>query len=149
MSSGTDRPSKRSWERWVRFVPAFLLLVVAGHQLYLSFTDGLSPWSGGGFGMFSTTDAGGNRHLHAFVLRPGIEREVSVPEALKPLERRSLTLPSNANLRALALELADLPAPDHGAATGVRIQVWRTRFDSDTLVPLGGIHRALKVSLEP
>lgn len=149
MSSGTDRPETRPWERWVRFVPAFLLAVVAAHQFYLSATAGLSPWSGGGFGMFSTTDAGANRHLHAFVLRPGIEREVPVPEALRALEQRTLTLPSDANLRALALALADLPTPDHGDATGVRIQVWRTRFDPNTLVPVGAIHRALNVSIEP
>ncbi len=148
MNSGTNGPNMRWWERWVRLVPAFVLVIVATHQLYLSASAGLSPWSGGGFGMFSTTDAGANRHLHAFVLRPGIEREVEVPEALKDRERRALTLPSDANLRALALELAKLPAPDHGAATAVRIQVWRTRFDPNTLVPVGGIHRALKVSLE-
>ena len=147
MNSGTDGPKSRSWERWVRLVPAFLLAIVATHQLYLSAAAGLSPWSGGGFGMFSTTDAGANRHLHAFVLRPGVEREVRVPEALNALERRVLTLPSNANLHALALELAELPTPDHGAATGVRIQVWRTRFDPITLAPIGRIHRALLVSL--
>ena len=130
-------------------MPALLLIAVATHQLYLSATVGLSPWSGGGFGMFSTTDAGANRHLHALVLRPGIEREVRVPEALKDRERRVLTLPSDANLRALALELAKLPAPDHGPATGARIQVWRTRFDSNTLAPVGEIHRELKVSFEP
>jgi hypothetical protein len=99
--------------------------------------------------MFSTTDAGANRHLHAFVLRPGIEREVRIPDALDALERRVVTLPSDANLRALALELAELPTPDHGAATGVRMQVWRTRFDPNTLAPVGGIHRALTVPLEP
>ena len=147
MNSGTDGPKSRSWERWVRLVPAFLLAIVATQQLYLSAAAGLSPWSGGGFGMFSTTDAGANRHLHAFVLRPGVEREVRVPEALNALERRVLTLPSNANLHALALELAELPTPDYGAATGVRIQVWRTRFDPITLAPIGRIHRALLVSL--
>jgi hypothetical protein len=149
VNSATDRPKVRSWERWVRLVPAFLLVVIAAHQLYLSAAAGLSPWSGGGFGMFSTTDAGSTRHLHAFVLRPGIEREVRVPEALQDRERRLLALPSDANLRALALELAELPAPDHGPATGVRIQVWRTRFDPNTLAPVGEVHRGLKVSLEP
>ena len=139
----------RSWERWIRFAPAFLLVAVATHQLYLSATAGLSPWSGGGFGMFSTMDAGANRHLHAFVLRPGIQREVRVPEALEDRERRVLTLPSDTNLRALALALADLPTSDYGPATGVRIQVWRTRFDPNTLTPVGEIHRALTVSLEP
>jgi len=140
---------QRAWGRNNAFTLIELLVVVAIHQLYLSTTAGLSPWSGGGFGMFSTTDAGATRHLHAFVLRPGIEREIRIPEALGDRERRALTLPSDANLRALAFALAELPTPDHGAATGVRIQVWRTRFDPNTLAPKGAIHRALKVSLEP
>ena len=67
---------------------------------------------------------------------------------MKELERRTLTLPSDSNLRALALELAELPTPDHGAATGVRIQVWRKRFDPDTLAPIGELHEALTVSIE-
>ena len=148
MNSGTDGAKKHSWERWIRLVPALLLAGVATHQLYLSASAGLSPWSGGGFGMFSTTDAGATRHLHAFVIRPGIEREVRVPEALRDRERRALTLPSDANLRALASALVDLPTPDHGTATGVRIQVWRTRFDPNTLAPVSTIHRALLVSVE-
>ena len=149
MSSGSGGSKAQRWECCARLVPALLLVVVATHQLYLSASVGLSPWSGGGFGMFSTTDAGATRHLHAFVIRPGIEREIRVPEALRDRERRALTLPSDANLRALALELAKLPAPDHGPATGARIQVWRTRFDPNTLAPVGEIHRELKVSFEP
>ncbi len=148
MSSGSDGSKAQRWDCCARLVPALLLVVVATHQLYLSANVGLSPWSGGGFGMFSTTDAGATRHLHAFVIRPGIEREIRVPEALRDRERRALTLPSDANLRALASALAELPTPDHGLATGVRIQVWRTRFDPNTLAPISSIHRALVVPLE-
>ena len=139
----------RSWQRWVRFLPALLLVGVAVHQICLANTAGLSPWSGGGFGMFSTTDAGASRHLHAFVMRPGIQREARIPQGLRDRERRVVTLPSDANLRAFALALADLPTPDHGAATAVRIQVWHTEFDPIGLVPMGRILRSLDVSLEP
>jgi hypothetical protein len=139
----------RSWEGWVRFLPALLLIGVAAHQIFLANTAGLSPWSGGGFGMFSTTDAGATRHLHAFAIRPGIQRELRIPEALTEWERRVVTLPSDANLRAFALALADQPTPDHGPATAVRIQVWRTEFDPIGLAPVGRILRSLEVSLEP
>jgi hypothetical protein len=138
----------RSWEGWVRFLPALLLVGVALHQIVLASTSGLSPWSGGGFGMFSSTDAGAARHLHAFVIRPGIQREVRIPEALQDWERRVVTLPSDANLRAFALALADLPMPDHGPATAVRIQVWHTEFDPVSLDPIGRILRSLEFSLE-
>jgi hypothetical protein len=139
----------RNWQRWVRFVPALLLIGVAAQQIFLVNTAGLSPWSGGGFGMFSTTDAGATRHLHAFAIRPGIQRELRIPKALKDWERRVVTLPSEENLRAFALALADQPTPDHGPATAVRIQVWRTDFDPIGLAPIGRIHRSLEVSLEP
>jgi hypothetical protein len=118
-------------------------VLVALHQLFLAQTAGISPWFGGGFGMFSTADAGRARHLHAFVMRPGLEREVFATEEIADLESRARTLPSDANLRALARELAKLPTPDYGPATGVRIQVWRTRYDPETLAPeshlLGGL----------
>jgi hypothetical protein len=68
---------------------------------------------------------------------------------MKDWERRVITLPSDANLHALALALADLPTPDHGPATAVRIQVWRTEFDPIDLVPIGRVVRSLEVSLEP
>jgi hypothetical protein len=138
----------RSWERWVRFVPALLLVGVAAHQVFLANTAGLSPWSGGGFGMFSTTDAGAARHLHAFVIRPGIQREARIPEAMKDWAQRVATFPSDANLQAFALALADLPTPDHGPATSVRIQVWHTEFDPVGLAPIGRILRSLEVSLQ-
>jgi hypothetical protein len=139
----------RNWERWVRFLPALLLVGVAVRQILLANMAGLSPWSGGGFGMFSTTDAGADRHLHAFVIRPGIQRETQIPEAMKDWERRVVTLPSDANLHAFALALADLPTPDYGSATAVRVQVWHTEFDPIGLAPIGRILRSLEVSLEP
>lgn len=125
-----------------------MLVAVALQQLYLAQTTGLSAWSGGGFGMFSTTDAGATRHLHAFIQRPGIEREVLIPEALYELQRRTLALPSDTNLRALGIELARIPTPDSGNATGVRIQVWSKHYDPITLAPIGSILKAAEVPIE-
>lgn len=136
-------------DRWARVLPGAALVLVALHQLLLSWTSDLSPWFGGGFGMFSTADAGSARHLHAVVLRPGLEREVFPPEELQELELRVRTLPTDANLRALARELARLPSPDHGPATGVRIQVWRTRYHPQTLAPESQLLRGLVVPLGP
>ena len=134
--------------RWLRYIPCLILVAVALHQLFLAHTAGLSPWSGGGFGMFSTTDAGATRHLHAFVLRPGILREIEPPRKLDELVRRALTLPSDSNLGALAAAIAEVPTPDYGPPTAVRVQVWATRFDARTLAPRSHILRALEVDLE-
>jgi len=52
----------------LRAFPIILLIAVALHQIFLARSAALSPWSGGGFGMFSTLDHGSRRHLHTFVL---------------------------------------------------------------------------------
>jgi hypothetical protein len=133
---------------WARWLPSLVLIGVALHQIFLVQHTQLSPWLGGGFGMFSTTDVGSARHLHAFVQRPGIDRLVSLPPRLEDAERRTLALPSESNLRGLALALADEPTPDHGAAEAVRIQVWRTHFDPATLAPESQILRELELTLD-
>ncbi len=132
-------------ERWLWRLPPLILVGVALAQLALAWGADLSPWSGGGFGMFSTADAGGRRHLHAFVLRPGLVREVAVPPELEVEALRLLTFPTRARAVALARELAALPSPDYGPPRAVRLQIWRTRFAARTLAPAATIVRQLEV----
>lgn len=135
-------------ERSLRALPIVLLIVVALFQIALTHYSALSPWSGGGFGMFSTLDHGSRRHLHAYVLRPGLRREIIPPEALAEEIRRLLTLPTDARLRILAKALVTTPTPDHGIATAIQIQVWQTRFDSETLTPSSQILREVVMQIE-
>ncbi len=128
-------------------LPCALLLAVAALQLWLAHTADLTPWLGGGFGMFSTTDVGSARHLHVFVIRPGLEREVALPRSWRVRERRARALPTEKRLRALALDLAQAPTPDYGPATAVRVQVWRQRFDPRTLAPSSRILRETEFAL--
>ncbi len=137
------RAQGRQW--WLRLIPCAALDAVALAQIVLARAGDLSPWYGGGFGMFSTTDAGRARHLHAFQLRPGLEREIAPPPALEDRVRRTLTLPTDRRLRALARDLAELPVPDYGPAQAVRVEVWRTGYDPETLAPASRILRALTV----
>ena len=138
----------RNRERVANALPVLILLVVALSELLLARSQALSAWSGGGFGMFSTLDHASRRHLHAFVVRPGLRREVVAPPALAEEVARALTLPTEARLRSLALALADTPTPDHGPATGVQIQVWNTRFDPATLTPSSHILREFLLPLD-
>ena len=133
----------------LRWVPVLLLIAVAGHQIALAHTSGLAAWSGGGFGMFASTDASATRHLHVYLRRPGLRREVRPAKHHKDLVRRTLALPSESNLRRLAAALAGLPTPDHGPVTAVEIQVWHTRFDPETLTPTSQILRSIEVPLGP
>lgn len=122
------------------WLPAVLLTAVAVSQLRLAGTEALSPWSGGGFGMFSTTDAPGNRHLHAFVQNEGVRREVAIPFDLADSVRRATTLPTRARLGALAAELALLESGGSFRWDEIELQVWAINYDA-TLLPDGRLVR--------
>jgi hypothetical protein len=85
-----------------------LLCVIACAQIYVSMTRSLSPWKGGGFGMFSTVDSPDARFLRIYLINGSEETPVLVPDRLKTLAREAQTIPT----RALLLELADRMA--HG-----------------------------------
>lgn len=120
--------------QWFWYLPS-LLILVAGNQLRLVSTVNLSPWWGGGFGMFATTDGWATRHLHVFAIRSGVRRELEIPPSLGKKVRRVLTLPSDAQLQALAHQFADVPTPDEGPLEAIELQVWAMQFDPDILAP--------------
>ena len=112
----------------LRELPAAVLVALACAQIALAFGAQLSPWKGGGFGMFATNDHGGFRHVRVYALRGGREERLEVPAELERDELRAAWLPSDGVLRGLAgaLERA-------GAARGaeaLRVEVWRTEFDA-------------------
>ena len=99
--------------------------------------------------MFSSLDRGGARHLHIFVLEPGIEREIFPQgDALVDREARVVALPSDARLRSYARAVAEADGLDRARATGLRIQLWKSDFDPETLVPSDRILRQLEVRLD-
>lgn len=110
-----------SRERVLRFVAPSLLVVVALLQIYLAHARALSPWRGGGFGMFASTDSPGNRFLRCTV----DGRTVAVPPHLRHEATRALAAPSPEVLGRIA---------DGLDGREVRVEVWRCRFDSDRAV---------------
>jgi hypothetical protein len=141
-------PNIPTQPHWWWYLPVALLISVACHQMWLTRSAALNPWSGGGFGMFSTMDAWGNRPLRAIALRPGIRRELEIPSTLQEMRHRVQAFPSESNLRMLAAELADVPTPDEGPLEAIEIQVWSTDYDPDTLAPTGSLLRSLKVPID-
>jgi hypothetical protein len=129
----------------LRAAPVLLLLTIAAGQQWLARRHALSPWLGGGFGMFSTLDALAARHLHAFLWTEESRIEVEVTGPLAPLRDRALALPSEANLRALARALARSAPGSSSAVLRVEIQVFGRRYDPRTLEPEGVLLRALAV----
>jgi hypothetical protein len=102
------------------------LAQIAGWAAY-----GLTPWKGGGFGMFATNDHGGFRRVRVVQRTPEGERPVPVPDALERERRRAREAPSEANLRRLA-EALRAGDPELRA---LRVEVWRTEFASEDLTP--------------
>ena len=76
--------------------------LVAGTQVTLARRAGLSPWKGGGFGMFSTTDDAGRRRVRVFVTAPERSEEIAIAPSLEDAARRAAVLPADDELSRLA-----------------------------------------------
>jgi hypothetical protein len=139
----------QAWAAHARALPAWLLVLVATAQIVAAKTGPLSPWLGGGFGMFSTTDAPSRRHLHAVALREGLREELELPEELELAVRKAKSFPSERRLRALARELEahvrEFGDPHAAPLEAIAVSVYRTRFDRETLAPSGEPIASLRV----
>ena len=118
------------------YLPSALLIVVALHQFVLASTVDLSPWLGGGFGMFSATDDGINREVRVFMTRTGEqEQEQEIPETLTDLAHRVRVLPSPWRLQDFAQTLAREYRREGWLFSTLRVEVWKTTFESKGLMP--------------
>jgi hypothetical protein len=122
-------------KRLAYFIPPVLLFVVALHQIYLARSEQLSPWKGGGFGMFSSTELGAARYVRIFLSAPDRSEELQIPDSLLDAAQRSAALPSNSQLHNLAELVVRREEKHERFVDTVRIEVWRTRFDVQTLKP--------------
>ena len=110
-------------------LPVALLVARGGTQVTLARTAGLSPWKGGGFGMFSTTDDAGRRHVRVFVSAPERSEEIAIAPSLEDAARRAAVLPADAELSRLARARRRARAAGIRARwTTVRIETWRIDY---------------------
>lgn len=98
--------------------------------------------------MFSSTDTRGNRHLHAFALRPGVRRELDIPRSLETDLLHVLVFPTESNLRSFAVALSSVPTPDAGRLEAIELQIWATHFAPDNLQPASELFRAVTVQMD-
>jgi hypothetical protein len=118
---------------WRAAVPVALLLAMACVQVTLVRTAGLSPWKGGGFGMFSTTDDAGRRRVRVFVTAAGRSEEIAITTSLEDAATRAAVLPSNSQLTRLARRVVERERRNHRPVEGVRIETWRVEYAPGTL----------------
>jgi hypothetical protein len=114
-------------EHLVRELPSIALVLLATAQIALALGAGLSPWKGGGFGMFATNDHGSFRSVRAFAIGAGGEERIVIPSDRIQQLFRVRELPNRRALRAFARSLATV-VPD---AAAIRVEVWRARFDAE------------------
>ena len=127
-------------------VPPALMAAVAVVQIALALTSGLTPWKGGGFGMFSTLDHGAFRGVDIVIEAPGRSETLDVPVSLEELTARAATYPSERLLRRLAREVAARERRQNRPVTLVKLTVWRTEFSPNTL--LATEHTLRSVSID-
>ncbi len=118
---------------WRPIVPLVVLLSMATLQIVLVATRGLTPWKGGGFGMFSTLDDAPHRSMRIVVEAPGRSEEVAIPLSIEDEAVKALTLPTDHRLRRLAQAVADRERRYGREATTVRITVWKHDVDPVSL----------------
>jgi hypothetical protein len=128
--------------RWLPALPPLLLLAVAALQLGLVRQRALSPWKGGGFGMFSTLDARPFRYLRVTLTAPQRSEELSIPPSLEGAAAAAEVLPTDAQLGRLAARIVERERSRGRPVTEVRIEVWRDEFARGSLKPEARLMRA-------
>lgn len=116
--------------RVATYLPVVVLIVFALLQIDRAFRHDQTPWNGGGYGMFSSNDRISLRRLRYIALRGDEEIPLRVHSRFEPIAKGVKSYPSEARLTDFARTLAELDAA--AELDGVRVEVWRTRFDSDS-----------------
>src|SRR5262249_54656161 len=121
--------------RTAEAIPAALLAIVACSQLVLTRTTNLTPWKGGGFGMFSTLDHAAFRRISIVIDAPDRSEGLEIPDSLQEIAARVANCPADWALRRFATEIVARERRHDRPVAHVTIQVWRTEFDPGSLQP--------------
>ena len=127
--------------QWRVWLPAAVLVVVACAQIALAHAAQLSPWKGGGFGMFATIDGTASRSVRVYVRAPDRSEEIAMQPSFEHAASRARLFPS----RALMAKVADIVAAREARykrpVAEITVQVWRTHIAFDPLRANDGLIR--------
>lgn len=112
-----------------------LLVAVASSQIALSRTVDLTPWKGGGFGMFATLDHAGYRGVDIVVDAPDRSEALQVPASIELAVARAAACPADRMLRAVAEAVVARERRYQRPVSRVTLTFWRADFDRATLRP--------------
>lgn len=120
------------WRRLAGYVPTLVLVLVALNQIRLARTTDLTPWKGGGFGMFSTIDRPRARQVRCHTVGGDKDIPVAIPADLNDLEQSARNLPTERNLIRLGREIATTFHDRLPGLEAIRVEVWRRALDLDS-----------------
>ena len=120
--------------RWAA-LPAAVLAIVACTQIWASRTHGLSPWKGGGFGMFASLDSRPFRYARVFVHATDRDEELAVTSSLERAAASAELLPTARQLDRLARAVAAREQRQGRPVERVRVEIWHERFSRESLAP--------------
>ena len=149
MMPSVDRDQPRGRPRWRTVLPAAMLVTVASVQVVLTRTAGLTPWKGGGFGMFSTTDDSGRRRVRVFVTAPDRSEEIAITPSLEDAAARAAVLPSERLLTQLARRVVERERRHARPVDTVRIETWRVIYTPGTLAATTRLARDFSYRVDP
>jgi hypothetical protein len=112
----------------LRCLPPALLLGVFLVQITLVRTTALTPWKGGGFGMFSTLDHGAFRRISVIVEAADRSESVDVATSLEEAEARAVACPSDRLLRELAAGVVARERRYGRPVASLTLTVWSVEF---------------------
>ena len=137
--------SKNRWYKLVIYLPVILLVTVAFFQIGLANYSYLSPWSGGGFGMFSTTDVRSARHVHIYAVTPSVRRELIPNTKHKKIVDQLLVFPADYRIKNFSEQLRDIfYIPEEGDVK-LDIQVWKKTYNPRSLEPTSEIINSMEI----
>jgi hypothetical protein len=108
---------KAKMSQVLAFLPVGVAVLVGLMQIYLAFSQGLSAWQVGGFGMFARPDM---KYIRVYVDDAPIDAAINYDRLIKKID----TLPTSANLQFLAWVVAC----DYDKTTTV--ELWRGTFNT-------------------
>ena len=130
-------------------LPVGLLVIVAGTQVTLARRVAMTPWKGGGFGMFSTTDDTARRRVRVFVTAPERSEEVAIAPSLEDAARRAAVLPADYEMARLAEGIVTRERRYSRPVETVRIETWCIDYAPDTLAATSRLLREYVYRVEP
>lgn len=91
---------------FLSYFPSVVLAVIACVQLLASQVVHITPWKGGGFGMFSTVDSLAARFLKVYLVTPDGDVPVKVPKHMEEKVRYIRSVPLSSSVQRLAHDLS-------------------------------------------